>query len=125
VKFATGIIHQALIDALGEAAVFKLLAGETPANCEADDPPGAVLVELELEPEPFEKSDGNLTAHLIGKGTEAAGRGKLARCFRFYNEDGVCIVQGSVCCAGEDGDLKMDNPSIAAGQKFAANFKLD
>jgi hypothetical protein len=130
VKFAKRLLcaqFKLLTDALGEAAVFRLLAGNLPPCCEDDDPPGPVLVEIELGPQAFENADGKLALAetLIGKGTASAGRGKLARCYRLYAADGECITQGSVGALDDDCDLLLDNVSIAAGQKFVVgNFEL-
>jgi hypothetical protein len=110
-------------DALGTTAAFKMFAGECPADCESPDPPGAVLVEIALGPHPFQKREGELrlTEGLIGKGTEAAGRGKLARSFRFFDANGSCVLQGSVTPPGDDGDMLFDNPSIAAAQNVVVH----
>jgi hypothetical protein len=116
---------QNIVDALGEAATFRLFAGALPHRCEDADPPGPVLVEIELGPQPFERSDGKLalTEPLIGKGTEGAGRGKLARSFRLYSADGECITQGSVSARDDLADLTFDNPSVAEQQKVVvSNF---
>jgi hypothetical protein len=129
-KFAQRVARaqfKILTDALGEAAVFRLLAGDLPACCEDDNPPGPVLVEIELGPQAFESADGKLALSetLIGKGTASAGRGRLARCYRIYSADGECITQGSVTPPDDGGDLLLDNVSIAAGQKFVVgNFEL-
>jgi hypothetical protein len=110
-------------DALGATAVFRLLAGDMPASCEDADPVGPILVEIHLSVHPFQKRDGELrlTSALLGKGAEAAGKGKLARSFRFYHKDGSCVLQGSVTPPDDDGDLLLDNPSIAAGQNLVVN----
>jgi hypothetical protein len=129
VKFARRVVRaqfELLADALGEAATFRLLAGDMPACCEDDDPPG-LLVEIELGPQPFQITDGKLALSetLIGKGTSSAGRGKLARSYRIYSADGECITQGSVGALDDDCDLLLDNVSIASGQKFVVgNFEL-
>jgi hypothetical protein len=129
-KFAEHILRKqfaALTDALGKSAVFKLHSGECPENCEDPDPAGPVLVEIALGPHPFQKRDGELrlTEGLVGKGTAAAGKGKLARSYRIYNGQGEVITQGTVTPPDDDGDLLLDNPSIAAAQNFVVGtFEL-
>jgi hypothetical protein len=116
-----------LTDGLGQSATFRLHSGECPENCEDPDPAGPVLVEIPLGPHPFQKRDGQLrlSEGLVGKGAEAAGKGKLARSFRFYGADGTCILQGTVTPPGDDGDLLLDNPSIAAAQNLVVgSFEL-
>jgi hypothetical protein len=130
VKVAEHILRkqfEILTNALGKSAVFKLLAGECPENCEDPDPEGPVLVHIDLSPHPFVKKDGQLrlTETLLGKGAAAAGRGRTAKSYRIYNAAGEVITQGSVTAPDDGGDLTMDNCSISKEQNVViGTFEL-
>jgi hypothetical protein len=111
-----------IVDAFGEAATLRMYAGSLPPRC-ADPNPEVVLVEIEIPVEAFAEAAGRLALiePLIGKGTEAAGRGRLARSFRIFDEQQKCIVQGSVGAMEDGCDLGFDNPSVAAAQKIVIN----
>lgn len=106
---------------VGSGGTLRLFSGPEPARVEAADPPG-VLAEIELPQSPFREPDGGLLeidGPWTGHGARHAGKGTLANSFRIYDALGICHIQGSVTAQEDGGDLLLDNPSIAGGQKIA------
>lgn len=113
---------QLVADALGTAAVLKFWNGPVPSSCEAADPLGSPVAEIDLPPIPLTRIDGSvlsLTEPWVGYGNRHSGKGTLVRCFRIYNGQGECVIQGD-CTAPEDGgDLVLDPPTAREGQKIS------
>lgn len=110
--------------AVGGGGRLVLFSGEIDGKrCEDADPAG-VLAEIELPSAPFRKADGGvlmLTESWNGYGHHTAGKGTTARSFRILDALGNCHIQGTVTANADEppGDLLLDNPSIANGQKVS------
>jgi hypothetical protein len=105
---------------IGGGGMLRIFSGEERERCEAADPPG-MLAEIELPDKPFRDADGGvllMSAPWTGHGAHDAGKGTLANSFRVYDALGNCRMEGTVTAHEDGGDLLLDNPSIAAGQKI-------
>jgi hypothetical protein len=117
-------IEQGKLRVLGEAlahgAMIRFFSGAAPPSCSAPDPDGYVLAEIELPDPPVKKFDGEVleTVPWTGVGGEGAGLGRLCRSFRIVDNCGEVICQGSVTEAEGNGDIKFNNPAIAAGREL-------
>jgi hypothetical protein len=130
VQFARKLTNaqiRALVGSMSRGGSFKVFNGAAPPDCEAEDPPGLLAV-IELPKRALHEVDGavELTEAWTTHGNDESGRGKLARSFRLCDYDNDTLIQGSVSAKEEGGDLLLDNPSIAAGQKFAiTKFRIE
>ena len=107
--------------AIGTSAVLKIRTGSAPANCAAADS-GTVLATLSL-PSDWMAAAASGSKSKLGtwEDTSADAAGTAAH-FRIYASDGVtCHAQGTVTDTAGSGDMKVDNTSIAVGQKVVVN----
>ena len=105
----------AIETATGTAPVLTIRSGPVPADCAAADS-GTALATLTLP------ADWLLNAAGGAKGLSglwqdlAADATGLAGHFRL-SQGGTCHIQGSVTDTDGGGDMTLDNPSIATGQR--------
>lgn len=105
----------AACECIGSGAVLKIFSGDQPENCAAPDPDG-LLAEIELPSPCMDKAqDGIQEANGTWTGTAAADGD--ATSFRFCSSGGECCRQGTVSDLEGDGDMKLDNVNLNAGQR--------
>ncbi len=99
---------------VGGTAVLKIFNGAAPANCATADA-GTVLATMTLPADWMNAASGG-SVTLAGSWQDASADATgTAGYFRVYANDGTtCHLQGT--CGQGNGDLSLDNVSIASGQ---------
>ena len=114
------------ISELMKGTVLKIFDAVPPASV-SDPDQGRCLVEIELGETPF-KRDGDrlvLNEPLVGWAGVEAGRGRLARAFRF-ERGAECVAQGTVSEPEGNGVMRLQRPAIKTGQKIVvAEFSFE
>jgi hypothetical protein len=112
-------VRNAQLDAVdatvGQSAVLEIRSGEPPDDC-AEDDAGELLCAITLPEEWMAGASGGAKSRMgEWRGTGVAAG--IAGHFRFKNRAQTNThVQGTITGNGGDGDMFMDNPSIAPGQ---------
>jgi hypothetical protein len=123
-RFNDEILARVMEEALSHGASLKLFDGPEPETCNDPDP-GRCLAELIVPEKSFEKvnnGDGRevlrLTTPWRGVGTAAAGKGRLCRSWRVYdNTRTFVVVQGSAGANESPVDMHFSNPSMREGRE--------
>lgn len=104
---------------VGTSAVLKIWSGAQPANCAAADS-GTLLAVFSLDSNWMGDASSGAKAKAgtwETTGESTAGAGTNAGHFRLYASNGTtCHLQGSCSGVGGDGDMELNNVSIADGQ---------
>jgi hypothetical protein len=120
-QFSDAILVRIIQESLGYGATLKLFSSPPPPSC-TDDDPEICLAEIVLPDVPVLKANGGIeiAEKWIGKGSAAAGRGRLARSFRLLSNDSEVICQGTVSAPADEprGDLTLGQPAISEGMKI-------
>lgn len=106
----------AIETAVGTSAIMKIRTGSVPATVATADS-GTVLATLNLPSDWLAAaSSGSKSKSGTWEDTSADATGWAAH-FRIYASDGTTAhIQGTVTATGGDGDMTLDNVSIASGQ---------
>jgi hypothetical protein len=120
-QFSDSILVRIIQESLGYGATLKLFSAPPPSTC-GDPDPEICLAEIVLPDVPVIKANGciEIAEKWIGKGSAAAGRGRLCRSFRLASNDGETICQGSVTAPSDEprGDLTLQQPAISEGMRI-------
>jgi hypothetical protein len=116
---------EAVVAALGPAAVMKIFSGDVPSSCDVANPSGEIA-ELELPRRPLRVVGMKMMISEPWSGFADAPETRTAKSFRVYDYLGEVHIQGTISKSGDGGDLQLDTNTIKPGQKIAiGSFTLD
>ncbi len=113
----------AIETAIGASPVLELRTGAPPASCASADS-GTLLASMSLPADWMAAASGGSKALLGTWSDNAADAAGTVGHFR-VKQGGTCHIQGTVTITGGGGDMTMDNPVLAVGQKVdVATFTI-
>lgn len=118
-------VRNAMLDsietAIGASAILMIRSGAAPASPSAANI-GTVLATVALPADWMANAAAGVKAKAGTWGDDAADATGTAGHYRIYAADGqTCHLQGTVTATGGGGDMTVDNPNFAAGQKFSVD----
>lgn len=109
---------KATLDGVGPSPILKLYAGEMPASCDIYDAQKC-LATLYL-PDNWLVPDGEGSLNQYGAWEAKADQAGRASHYRILDSYGAaCHMQGTASGPEGEGEMKLDNPDLAAGQRVA------
>lgn len=109
---------EAVLLAAGTGTRLEIRSGAQPANCAAAST-GTILATVNLPADPFANANAGSKAMQGSWADNSADNGGTAGHFRFFDQGGACVMQGSVTATGGGGDMTVDNVNFATGQAFS------